>query len=108
MVAYIFKIFLNHLSSPLSQMKKLSESTNENWSKFVSGRLSEVNRRNKILPTSSYANAMSRQLQDHKIVHLYSKLKKWYNFNFESILDIEVIDDQQKSTQRPEARTYMP
>ena len=46
------------------QMKALPESTRESWAAFVSGRLSEVNQRNMIVPASSYASAMHDSSED--------------------------------------------
>ena len=45
-------------------MKALPESTRESWAAFVSGRLSEVNQRNMIVPASSYASAMHDSSED--------------------------------------------
>ena len=48
----------------VEQMKALPESTRESWNDFVSGRLSEVNKRNMIVPASSYASAMHDSSED--------------------------------------------
>merc|ERR1719322_795695 len=86
----------------VEQMKALPEATRESWAAFVSGRLSEVNKRNTIVPASSYASAMHdssedddaefRNLQfpqevalqhevfDHLMKRMsYRKQKRWWN-----------------------------
>lgn len=45
-------------------MGKLPESTSTNWAKFTKGKLADINERNKIVPATSYSNALSSSEDD--------------------------------------------